>query len=193
MKYLLSLFLVLSACASHQTAPAGTASPGSLDYLDVVEKHSDKVRRYSGFYNTLDIEATALNSLMAQAQLTRQAELMQWDEKRAGEEKIKFENRLNKEAEFFLSFFTPERKNDDLFKPDSMWKIFLDVEGRRYEGKVTKIKAQLVEIQALYPYHNRFYTPYTLTFPVPMRSIENKPLKVTITGAVGSGTLEFKP
>lgn len=193
MKYLICLALLLSACASQTTAPTAAPALSADAYLDVIEKHSDKVRRYSGFYNTLDVEATAINSTVAQAQLSRQADLLQWDEKRIGEEKGKFENRLNKEAEFFFSFFTPERKNDDLFKPNSMWKIFLDVDGRRYEGKATKIKLQLVEIQALYPYHNRFYTPYTVTFPVPMRSIESKPLKVTITGSVDSGTLQFNP
>lgn len=193
MKYLLSLCLLLTACASQQTSSTAARTLSADEYHDIVEKYSDKVRRYSGFYNTLDIESTVLNSTMAQAQLARQAELSQWDEKRASDERAKIESRLGKETEFFLSFFTPERKNDDLFKPNSMWKIFLDVEGRRYEGKVSKVKLQLVEVQSLYPYHNRFYSPYMVTFPVPMRSIDGKPLKITITGPVDSGTLEFLP
>lgn len=193
MKYVLSLFLLLSACASYEVTPAGTAIKTEGDYVDVVDKYSDKVRRYSGFYNTIDMEGTVFNSNVAKAQLDRRAELFQWDEKHYNDEKSLFENRLNKESEIFVSFFTPDRKNDDLSKPQTTWKIFLDVEGKRYEGKATKIKTQLVDIQALYPYHNRFYTPYSLIFPVPMKSIESKPLKLTITGAIGSGSLEFKP
>ncbi len=60
-------------------------------------------------------------------------------------------------------------------------------------AKLKKIKLPLVEIEGLYPFHNRFYTPYSVIFPVPMRSIEGRPMKMTLTGAVGSGVLEFKP
>lgn len=193
MKYLIALVLFLSACASQQKNPNDNLGDGPTTYLDIIEKNSDKIRRYSGFYNTLDIEATALTSKMAEAQLAHQANLYQWDEKKSADEKAKFETRLNKETEFFFSFFTPERKNDDLYKPNSMWKIFLDVDGKRFEGKVSKNKMQLAEIQVLYPYHNRFYSPYTLIFNVPMRSIEGKPMKLTFTGAVDSGTLDFTP
>ncbi|NUN05483.1 MAG: hypothetical protein HUU57_06960 [Bdellovibrio sp.] len=184
MKYFLSLFLLLSGCASSQIA-------AQMDYASVVEKNSDSIRRYSGFYNTLDMEATILNSEVAAAQLSNGIATYQWDDKKQGEEKTSLENRLSKEAEFFLSFFTPERKNDDLSRPATMWKIFLDVDGKRFEGKAKKIKLQLAEIQALYPYHNRFYTPYTVTFPVSMRAIEGKPMKLTLTGPVGSGSLNF--
>ncbi|WP_374075012.1 hypothetical protein [Bdellovibrio bacteriovorus] len=193
MKYFLGLFLFLTACASYEVTPAGRTMRTTGDYMSVIEKHSDNVRRYSGFYNTLDMEATLINSDVAMAQLDQSAMLYQWDEKRFAEEKAKYETRLSKETEVFLSFYTPERKNDDLFKANTMWKIFLDVDGKRYEGKATKIKLQLAEIEGLYPYHNRFYTPYSVTFPVPMRSLEGKLLKMTVTGAVGSGALEFKP
>lgn len=194
MKYLLSLCFLLSACAStYEVTPAGHTIKTKDDYMEVIEKYSDQVRQYSGFYNTLDFQATLLNSTVAQAQLAQSSMLYQWDEKRFTEEKGKYENRLSKETEVFLSFYTPERKNDDLFKDSTIWKIFLDVDGRRYEGKAKKIKLQLAEIEGLYPYHNRFYTPYSVIFPVPVRSIEGKPMKMTITGAVGSGVLNFQP
>lgn len=191
MKFAFVLFLALTACSSYQVTPAGRTVRTGTDYETVVEKNSDKIRRYSGFYNTLDMEATLLNSEVAAAQLDQSAMLYQWDEKKYNEEKAKFENRLSKQTEVFLSFFTPERKNDELYKANTMWKIFLDVDGKRYEGKATKVKLQLAEIQALYPFHNRFYTPYSVVFPVPMRSLEGKAMMMTVTGPVGSGVLEF--
>lgn len=193
MKYLLGLFLFLSACASYEVTPSGNTLRTTGNYMDVIEKYTDKTRRYSGFYNTIDMEATVINSAVAEAQLGQSSMLYQWDEKKFAEEKVKYEARLNKESEIFLSFFTPEKKNDDLFKENTIWKIFLDVNGKRFEGKAKKIKLQLVEIEGLYPYHNRFYTPYSVTFPVPMKSIEGKALKMTLTGAVGSGVLNFNP
>lgn len=193
MKYLLLLSLVLTACASYEVTPSGHTVKTTGEYIPVIEKNSDKIRRYSGFYNTLDMEATLIRSEVAQAQLEQSALLYQWDENKFAEEKKKFEARLSKESEVFLSFYTPERKNDTLYKPDSIWKLFLDVDGKRYEGKATKIKLPLIEIEGLYPYHNRFYTPYSVVFPVPMRSIEGKPVKLTVTGAVGSAVLNFSP
>lgn len=193
MKYLIGLFLMLASCASHQPSTTSGYFKSAEDYEEIVEKHTDKIRRYSGFYNTLDIEATVLSPAMSYAQVAKQAELLIWDSTRTSDEKARTESRLSRETEVFMSFFTPDRKNNDLIKNNSMWKIFLDVEGRRYEGKINKVKLQLTEIQALYPYHNRFYTPYSVTFPVSMKSIEGKPLKMTITGALASGTLEFKP
>lgn len=195
MKYVLSFTLLvnlfLTACASYEVTPENRTRKTSGDYASVIEKHTDKARQYSGFYNTLDIEATLITSEVAQAQLEQSVDLYQWDDKRLAEEKGKFEKNLNNETEIFLSFFTPERKNDNLSKPNSIWKIFLDVGGKRFEGKATKIKLSLSELESLYPYHNRFYTPYSVTFPVSVRSIEGKPMKFTITGAVGSATLNF--
>lgn len=191
MKYLLSFCLILTACASYEVSPSGRTVLTQGDYEKIIEQNTDKARKYSGFYNTIDIEGTAITSDVAQAQLNQSAMLSQWDDSKVNEEQAKSNDRLNKQMEFFLSFFTPDRKNDDLSKSNTIWKIFLDVDGRRFEGKATKIKQQLVEVTALYPYHNRFYTPYSITFPVSTRAVENKPMKLTITGPVGSATLIF--
>ena len=72
-----------------------------------------------------------------------------------------------------------------------MWKIFLDVDGQRYEGKATKNKATLSEVQVMYPYHNRWSVPYIVTFPVATATVENKPATLTFTGAVSTSQLKF--
>ncbi|WP_080602429.1 hypothetical protein [Bdellovibrio bacteriovorus] len=195
MRYFLALTTVtiLSACATnYEVTPSGRTLRTSDEYIEVLEDNSDKLRTYSGFYNVLDVEGIQLNSKVAAAQLDQSMRLYQWTEEKYTEEKAKFEQRLSKQSEFFVTFFTPERKNDDLYKADTVWRIFLDVDGRRFEGKATRIKLPLAEIQGLYPIHNRFSTPYTFTFPVPMISIEGKDQKLTITGPVGSGTLNYK-
>lgn len=195
MKFFLTLAAatILSACAStSEVTPSGRTLLSADEYMNVLDDNSDKVRKYNGFYNVLDVEGIQLNSKVAAAQLDQSMRLYQWTEEKYAEEKNKFEQRLSKQAEYFVTFFTPERKNDDLHKTDSVWRIFLDVDGRRFEGKATRIKLPTAEIQGLYPIHNRFSTPYTLTFPVPMMSIEGKEQKLTITGPVASGTLQYK-
>jgi hypothetical protein len=189
----LAATLSMAACSTYEVTPTGHTMKTTTDYMEVITKHSANVRRYSGFYNIFDMEATAITSDVAQAQLEQSSMLYQWEESRFAEEKGKFEARLSKETEFFLSFYTPDRKQDDLMKKTTIWKLFLDVDGKRYEGKATKLKLQMVEIEGLYPYHNRFYTPYSVIFPVSMRSIEGKPMKFTLTGAVGAGVMDFNP
>jgi hypothetical protein len=193
MRYFIALFLLLTSCASQEVTPIQNSMKSTQNYAEVIDQYSEKVRTYSGFYNTMDIEGTILNSNVAKAQLDMQASIYQWDQKKSADEKAKFENRLSQETELFLSFFTPDKKNDDLSKNKTIWRFFLDLNGHRYEGKVTKIKLPLSEIQSLYPYHNRFYTPYSIKFPVSIRSIESKPIEVTLTGAVSAGALTFNP
>ena len=143
--------------------------------------------------NVLTFSATMLNSKILQAQLMQKARLYQWDSTTFNNETQKVNTETDKAAQFFISFYTPERKHDDLHKNQTLWKIFLDADGRRYEGKATKIKLLTNEVQALYPDHTRFATPYILTFPVSMKSIENKPVRLTLTGTVASATVEFQP
>ena len=100
--------------------------------------------------------------------------------------------KMAKETEFFISFFVPERKHDDLHKAKTLWKLFLDANGRRYEGKSSRMKTILSDVVSLYPQHNRWSTPYIVSFPVPVSMIENGGAILTITGPAGSTTLSFK-
>jgi hypothetical protein len=162
------------------------------EFQNVLSSHTRQKQIYSGLYNSMDITATLITSKVAAAQMDQMARLYLWDENKYTQEKVKSEEKLKKETEFFVSFFTPERKHDDLHKNQTLWKIFLDVGGKRYEGKTKKIKLLTEEIQGIYAYHNRFATPYSVIFPVAVKNIESfKEIKMTVTGPVGSATLEF--
>jgi hypothetical protein len=191
MKYIFTFALILTGCASYEITPTGRALRTENQYFEIVEQNSDRTTKYSGLYNLLEMQGTILNSAVIEGQLDQLTRFYQWDDAKFEQEKSKRETKLSSETEFFLSFYTPERKNDDLQKDTSLWRTFLDVDGKRYQGKVTKIKSSLAELVSMYPTHNRFFTPYSLTFPVAVKSIEGKEMKVTITGPVGSGTLHF--
>lgn len=194
MKYVLLIsFLVLTACTTYEISPSGRAIRTESEYFSIIDQHSDSTEKYSGLYNLLNIEATLLNTKVLDAQADQLTRLYLWDDAKASAERMKNNERTSKETEVFMAFFTPDRKNDDAAKPKTVWRVFLDADGRRFEGKVTKIKLQLSQLVALYPYHNRFYSPYQVIFPVPVKSIEGREMTMTVTGAVGSATLKFKP
>jgi len=196
MKYFLLLSFLLpltTACTTYEIAPSGRSIKTESEYFRTIEENSDNTEKYSGLYNLFNIEATILNSKVLDAQTDQQTRLYLWDDKKAQEERVKVNERTSRETEVFMAFFTPDRKNDDAAKPKTIWRVFLDVEGRRFEGKISKIKLQMSQLIALYPYHNRFYTPYQIIFPIPIKNIENTKIQMTVTGAIGSATLTFKP
>lgn len=184
-------FLILAGCASTSTNTYGVAVISQSEYENRIEPYSKKIETYAGLLNTLHMRATLLNSQVQDAQLLQRARLYQWDEGTYNTEKQKSTEDMNKVTQVFVSLYTPEKKHDDLHKNQTLWKIFLDSNGRRWEGKATKIKLLTNEIQALYPDHTRFGTPYLVTFQVPVRSIEGQPIKLTLTGSVASASVEF--
>lgn len=189
---LLSLLSALMwSCASHTVTPEGITVISAGEYERIVEKNTQNTEKYQGLYNTLNVTGTFLTTKMAQAQLEQSARLYLWNKEKFEKESRERMGTLEKKTQFFVSFFTPERKNDNLSKSKSIWKVFLDVGGKRYEGKVEKIKQLTAEIQSHYPYHTRWNTPYVITFDVPVRTVESLPADLTLTGSVDQAVLKF--
>lgn len=182
---------LVQSCASPLKTQAGVPEVSISDYDRIIESKTKKIEIYDGLYNTLTVQATWLDSQVTEATISHSARISQWNEALYKEERAKKVNKNAETTEFFVSIFTPEKKHSDLSKSKNLWKIFLEVNGQRYEGKATKLKLMLSEIQALYRYHNRWSTPYIVSFPVATALVENKPATLTFTGAVGSAQLNY--
>jgi hypothetical protein len=183
--------LLLSACASTAVNRAGVTVMSEEAYEEAVDRWSDHVEDYNGLNNTVTIMATLLNPEVVMAQVDQNARLFQWDQVSYENEKKKAQNAMATKTEAFVSFYSPERKWDDLYRSKTLWKVFLDVNGQRYEGTVSKVKLLTREIQKLYHYHTGFATPYMISFPVAATAVGNNPSRLIFTGAVGSVTLNF--
>lgn len=187
----LSFFVLLSSCATRLPTPEGVPEVTIANYEKAVVDKTQKIEIYDGLYNKLTVQSTWVDSLLTEYALSHSARLSQWNEVKYRDERSKRIGKNAESTEFFVSFYAPEKKHTDLSTKKTIWKIFLDVNGQRYEGKATKIKSILSEIQALYPYHNRWSVPYTVSFPVATSLIEGKPAKLIFTGAVGSAELGY--
>lgn len=163
----------------------------SGDYEAAVDDYTVRRQVYDGMYAVLEVRATLLNSKVRRGQLDQSARLYQWDATTYQNEKAQMESDLSQKTDVFLSFFTPESKQDNLAKAASSWNVFLDAGGKRYQGKATKMKGLYGEIHALYPMHSRFGTPYKVSFPVPTSIIESADSKLTLTGPIGSTSIDF--
>ena len=182
---------VVASCSTTHENPQLTLMDKSQSE-QVVEKFTSDKKVYDGFQAVMDVAATLHNSEVRSALIDKNARIYQWNTDQYTAEKSKSESEKVRQTEIFLSFFVPERKHDDLARASTKWKIFLDVNGRRYEGKVARIKTILADVQAQYPYHTRWNTPYRLTFPVPTTDVDGQQAALTLTGPVGSVKLEFE-
>jgi hypothetical protein len=188
---LIALSFIVAGCATRLPTPQGIPEVTIADYEKTVVDKTRKIEIYDGLYNKLTVQATWLDSLLTDYNLSHSARLSQWNESKYREERAKRVNKNAENTEFFVSFFTPEKKHSDLSNQKNIWKVFLDVNGQRYEGKTAKIKLLLSEVQAQFPHHNRWSTPYYVSFPVATSLVEGKPAKLIFTGAIGSAELKY--
>lgn len=189
---LILLGLISTSCITRPPHPTLSLRP-ETDYFDLVEKNTLKKQIYDGLYAVVETQATLLTSNLLDHQVDYLAQQFQWPQEQYKTEIDKSLDNRKKQTDIFLSFYVPERKHDDLAKTKTVWKIFLDNNGQRYEGRAAKISAIYGEIKALYPHHNRWSSPYKITFSVPIKNIEGSVSKLTMTGPIGSVQLEFKP
>ncbi|MBX3040808.1 MAG: hypothetical protein KF789_08900 [Bdellovibrionaceae bacterium] len=187
------LFFSLMACSTRPTAPEGLNLISESQYHGIVDRYTQRSQKYSGLYNTMDVTATLVNSAVARAQADQKARLLQWAPNNYSSELEKLKKDLKNETTVFVSFYTPDKKNDDLQKMTTQWRVYLEAEGRRWEPKIMKIRQPVAETQGLYAYHTRFSTAYVMTFPVATTTIDGVNSRFIITGPLGISTLDYKP
>ncbi len=164
-----------------------------LNYETRIDRYSAGDTEYAGLYNNFQYKTTLLNSNIRDALAWKQGHYYQWSDTQKAVAREKSNQEMSSQTKVFLAFFTPNSKNDNLADSKTIWRVYLDAGGRRYEGKVTRIRLLLSELQALYPYATRWTTPYELTFDVPTASIEKQESSLTVTGPLGARTVSFKP
>ncbi|MBK7891607.1 MAG: hypothetical protein IPJ84_12455 [Bdellovibrionales bacterium] len=200
---LIALIVTIAGCASSPTENSQRVAASPLeaervetiavpaDHAQAIEKSSSGDSEFSGLYNTFELKATMLNSTVRESILKRQSEYYLWEPSQLANEREKATQELSSETGVFLSFSTPERKNDNLADSKTIWRIYLEAGGRRYVGKAKRDRRLIAELQSLFPYHTRWNSPYTITFPVAASALEGQAIRLTVTGPLGTRVLEF--
>ena len=192
VRLLVGVSLTLSACVHEPiTNPNGVSGPTEEEYSSIISKHTVKTNQYSGFYQTFQADMTILTNDVETAGLRKRGYYLQWDPKQYQTEREKMLQDHSAYSKFFMRFFSPDRDYDDLHKGKSIWRVYLEISGQRFEGKVKKLSDKFVELQNLYPYLDHFSTPYEITFSVPMNTVEKGASKVILTSSLGSASFDF--
>ena len=160
-------------------------------YSDEIDRKTVSVLAYDGMYNVMDAYATLLDKEILNSQLQRKVAFYKWPDTKLRDEREKAIQDESQSTKFFLSFYTPDSRYDDLNKTKTIWKIFLEVDGRQFDATVEKASGTLIELQSLYPFHSRWSTGYILTFPVPTDSVAGHPCKLIISSPLATKAFAF--
>lgn len=178
------LLVLLAACATETPATPD-------DYIKVIDTYSDGEVEYVGAYNNFNYRATLMNHVIQNAIIDRKAALYLWDDIKKQQELSVMQADNGTTTKVFLSFYTPDRRNDNLSSPKTIWALYLEGQQGRYTGTAKRVRSSPTELMTIYPNHNRFTTAYMLEFPVALSSMEGQSLKLTITGPLGNKSIQF--
>ncbi len=195
MRFVIAAFalLIITACVHPPLAGPNTVQPmDSFEYSNLMRKHTVRTNQYSGFYQTFQADMTILTTEVQSASLRQKGNFLQWDQKQYQTQREKSLQEANAYSKFFMRFYSPDKDYDDLHKGKTIWKVFLDYGGNRFEGKVTRLGEKAVEVYTLYPHMDRFSTPYEITFNVPMTTIEQGSAKVVLSSSLGQAEFPFE-
>src|SRR4051812_19424185 len=104
----------LSSCVTPQQNPNLPSLTPASDYYSAVADRTKTQKVYDGFYQTLELSGTMLTTKVSRAQVDHKARMSQWSQDQYSTARSETENSLSRETKFFVSFFVPERKHDDL-------------------------------------------------------------------------------
>ena len=190
----ITLSIVLLSACSTTPRPTGAEIGPRVSYGEYIKRMNKKTKtdkRYSGFHQLYEAHVTFIDSDVQSLVLQRKSDVFQWNEDKAQKEREKMFQENSSASKFFVVLFTPNHKLTDLHKGNSIWKLYLDVDGDRYDAKVRRVQGPLANTKAIYPSTNRFSQPYEVTFNVPTTTIEDSNAKFIITSALGTTELNF--
>jgi hypothetical protein len=188
-----ALLITLGACSSTPKVSEVTVGPRleQKEYASLVEKYTVSDKQYDGFYAKFEVYATLLNTDVQTAVLQKTMDTLQANSLTAQKEREKLFQENSNSTKVFLSFFTPTRRVNDLAKGNTLWKIYLEANGEKYEGKATKRSTPYEALVMMFPHHSRWAIPYDVTFPVPLSAVEKSDSYFIITSSLGSTRMKF--
>jgi hypothetical protein len=181
-----SFTFLLCSCASN------TDNYKSSDEDKLLKAWTVSDAVFKGTESTFSFRATLMSEEATRAILDKQNSFYQWDEVQRAKAEATLATIQATQSQVFLSFFTPESRDDNMHEKNSIWKVYLKLQGVRHEGKIEKDKREFTELVGLFPYHTRWNTAYMVTFPVPTSALVNSEIQLTLTGPLGNKTVEFK-
>lgn len=183
-RYIL-LFLACGLLASCQSAQ-------KRKYDEMIHSVSQTKKEYSGFHQAFEATMTPMTQEVQSRVLEMKAEVLGWTTAELEEKRKKASDDRITHSHFFLRFYSPNVDYNDLHQPDSIWEVYLIVGNQKFDAVVKKDFSKLVDLQAIYPFFDRFSSGYDLQFPIGEASLVGHPHKVVIASTLGKAEFSFQ-
>lgn len=195
LSFLFINLIFLSGCGVFQKSELSKDADGDgiSEYKRILKLYTRSDSRYSGFYQSYELTGTLLTREVNRLILQKKAVYHQWDAKTLSSEREKSLEKMTNQTSFFFSLYTPERDYNDLNKANSIWRVYLEMGGRRYQGKVTKRNDKPVDLTTLFAYHTRWSVPYQVDFEIPTETAERNPIRISFASSLGTSNFDFLP
>jgi hypothetical protein len=187
------MFVIQTSCTTQSHIKSDIPLPKIKpdQYAKLISNNTKKDSKYDGFQNLYEVSATLLSTEIKLAQLDRIRFYQSWDPIQVSEERERYLQRMSSESEFFLSYFSPQKDLRKLHSGKTPWKIYLEVNGKRYEGRIKKYLNNKAQVNTLFPHHSRWSKAYLAVFKVPTEAIENSSNKFIFTSSAGKSIFEY--
>lgn len=170
---------------TEQPPVARDASEESV-YQQVLERYSDSRAIYDLLDSKLFVRATLQARPFVEARLARRARFRNLTAAEQGSELVTELKRLENVTEIFFAVHANESRDDDFDRPNSVWKLGLEVEGNVLRPtSVRRVGRGTLELASYYPYVDLFWTAYVAQFP----KASGARASFTVSSSLGQATL----
>ena len=185
---------LLSACSSKPTKNTSDIKRPSLSdsgYAQLITEKTHNDKKYNGFHNLYEVTATLLTTDIQMAQLDRIRFYQSWDQRTYQEQRERKQQNMSQDLQVFLSYYSPKKELKKLHSGETPWKVYLESNGKRYEGKIKKFINNKAQVNTLYPYHSRWSKGYVAVFKLPTSVSDSGKVKFIFTSSAGKSIFEF--
>lgn len=189
---LVAVLLVVSACSGIKTSYQNYRRTRQGDYFEAVKRYSAYGSVYRGFETVLLAHGTYKSTAFREAYATKYAadhQLSDADRRHLLEEETAA---AQKEFEFILAVYAPEKDTILLHSPRSLWTIYLeDDAGRRLApNDVRGVDRERMRLEEYFPYITPWQELYRVRFPADPAFGRNR-IHLVLTGVLGTASLTF--
>lgn len=181
-------FAVLALAFLIQPASADARAPSYKKTLKKWTRGAELYQR-DDFHASLTWDVSWITNDLLEAQARKYGKVYEVDESVQQEKLAEWQAHHGGGAVFLVSFYSYERREKDLSRESSVWKLKLDANGRELTPvKIEKINRKDSLLKLFYPFVNLWTHQYYVYFPEGSLSSSDK-LMLSINGPTGKGKL----
>ena len=188
----LGLFLGALSCSHHKFHLFEDKKISDAQYKKIIVAHTKEDRKYEIPDEIYTLRAVFLNQTVREIQLEKKRFYFQWTDEKYNEELKKQTRRLKKRSEFFVSLYTPNKKDSNLQNQTSLWNLFLIFKEKRYKVKITSYSRNYETVKFLYPHMDRWSRKYMVRVDIPTQDLEKEGFSLVLSGREGQSVLRFE-